>query len=121
MCIRDSLGVDLGQHRLQSRTPGTNTQRTDGIGLVDATQPVVQLHLLGCFQRGARLGHSQVEYTALAQTPYQLQVDRRPATGGLAIDRNDLLPRAQPRHVGQAAFLHRADDRAHLLLSLIHI
>src|SRR5690606_30290533 len=91
-CLRRPLGIEAAQHRRHRWPPRLDAQAGQRVRLGRAAQPLMQYHATRALQAAARLAHQQIEGAALAESSYQLQVDRAPAGGRLAIHRDYLLP-----------------------------
>ncbi|MNI27278.1 hypothetical protein D3C73_810090 [compost metagenome] len=113
--LRRAFGIDFGQDRRQGRTPWTNTQGADRIGLIGALEPAVQHQFTRRVDGRTLLANQHLERTALAKTTNQLQIHRAPARSRLAINGDDFLARSQTGLGSNACGLDRADDRTHLL------
>src|SRR5690606_30744655 len=107
--------IQLGDYRNDSRPPGTDTQRADGIRVFRPPEPVVQLQLYGLLLTAIQVAHAHFQRAAFTQATDQLQIDLGPAGSGLAVDFDDFLAGHQPGLFGQAAHLNRPNHWANLL------
>ncbi|MNO63014.1 hypothetical protein D3C76_537050 [compost metagenome] len=109
------LWIEFGQDRRQCRTPRTNPQRMDRVGLVSPFEPLVQHKFTRRVGRGTLFAHHYLQRTAFAQATHQLQVHRSPAGSRLTINGHDFLAGAQTCLGRNTPGLDSADDRTHLL------